>query len=87
MEDETFYFDDTTDIYYCPTAKEYETYMEYSRKLPLITAPSVFGMNDNADIIKDQQETELLFSSLLLTQVRTPLIVLINIIQFKNYKH
>ncbi|XP_063983101.1 dynein axonemal heavy chain 7-like [Diachasmimorpha longicaudata] len=66
--EDKYYFDETTDVYYCPTSKEYDAYIDYTKKLPLITAPSVFGMNENADIVKDQQETDLLFSSLLLTQ-------------------
>lgn len=44
--------------------------MDYIRKLPMLTHPSVFGMHENADIMKDQQETDLLFCSTLLTQVR-----------------
>lgn len=43
--------------------------MNYTRSLPLITHPEVFGMNENADIMKDQQESNLLLSSTLLTQV------------------
>lgn len=61
--------DDTTDKYYCPVVKEQNAFLDYTKQLPLITSPSVFGMNDNADIMKDQQDTELLFSSLLSTQV------------------
>lgn len=63
-----YYFDDTWTIYYCPNVREHEAFVEYTKNLPLITEPSVFGMNENADIIKDQHETNFLFSSLLLTQ-------------------
>ena len=63
-----YYFDDTLMDYYCPNVREHEAFVEYTKNLPLITEPSVFGMNENADIIKDQHETNLLFSSLLLTQ-------------------
>ncbi|XP_043277906.1 dynein axonemal heavy chain 7-like [Venturia canescens] len=70
LSEETYYFDETSELYYCLVAKEHDVYLEYTKNLPLITAPSVFGMNENADIIKDQQETELLFKSLLLTQDR-----------------
>lgn len=55
--------------YYCPAFEEYDEYIEYIKSLPMITHPSVFGMHENADIMKDQQETDLLFYSTLLTQV------------------
>ncbi|XP_076179047.1 dynein axonemal heavy chain 7 isoform X1 [Ptiloglossa arizonensis] len=73
LTDEIYYFDETSTIYYCPNVREYEAYTEYTRNLPLIAESSVFGMNENADIIKDQQETQLLFSSILLTQDRVDL--------------
>lgn len=69
LTEKRYYFDETSTIYYCPIVREYEAFLEYTKNLPLITPPSVFGMNENADIIKEQQETDLLFSSLLLTQV------------------
>ncbi|XP_076302983.1 dynein axonemal heavy chain 7 [Lasioglossum baleicum] len=73
LVEKMYYFDDSSRIYYCPTVREHEAFLEYTRSLPLIVAPSVFGMNENADIIKDQQETGTLFSSLLLTQDRVDL--------------
>lgn len=69
LADEIYYFDESSTIYYCPIVREYDAYLNYTRKLPIITEPSVFGMNENADILKDQRETDLLFTSLLLTQV------------------
>lgn len=57
--------------YYCPSCQEYDEFMRYTKSLPLITHPEVFGMNENADIMKDQQESSLLFTSTLLTQVKS----------------
>ncbi|XP_017763577.1 PREDICTED: dynein heavy chain 7, axonemal-like [Eufriesea mexicana] len=70
LNEKRYYFDDTSTTYYCPNVREHEAFVDYTQNLPLITEPSVFGMNENADIIKDQHETNLLFSSLLLTQER-----------------
>ncbi|KAL6424720.1 hypothetical protein ACFW04_009998 [Cataglyphis niger] len=53
--------------YYC---EDYSQFLDYVRELPMTTAPSVFGMHENADIIKDQQETYLMMSSILTTQVQ-----------------
>ena len=37
---------------------------------PIIVKPEVFGLHSNADITKDQNETNLLLNSVLLTLVR-----------------
>lgn len=57
------------ELYYVPDVKDHEAFLTYIKGLPLITNPSVFGMNENADIIKDKQESDGLFTNTLLTQV------------------
>ena len=50
-------------LYYSPPAGPYQSYLTYIRSLPLIPNPEVFGLHENADITKDNQET---------SQVMTP---------------
>ncbi|NXN95540.1 DYH3 protein, partial [Rhinopomastus cyanomelas] len=56
--------------YYIPPHGPYESYIEYIRSLPITTHPEVFGLHENADITKDNQETNQLFRGVLLTLPR-----------------
>jgi dynein heavy chain len=49
-----------SDYYYSPPIQEdVEGYLEYIKTLPLNPLPEVYGLHDNADITKDNQETNL----------------------------
>ncbi|XP_059979997.1 dynein axonemal heavy chain 3 [Lagenorhynchus albirostris] len=58
------------DTYYIPPHGSYQSYIEYLRTLPITAHPEVFGLHENADITKDNQETSQLFQGVLLTLPR-----------------
>eukprot|EP00842_Homolaphlyctis_polyrhiza_P000439 jgi/Hompol1/1396/HPOL_002693-RA len=58
-------------IYFAPPKGSYDSYIKYIKSLPMIQSPEAFGMHENADIAKDLAETNLLISSVILTQGRS----------------
>uniref|UniRef100_A0A6I8PID9 Dynein axonemal heavy chain 3 n=1 Tax=Ornithorhynchus anatinus TaxID=9258 RepID=A0A6I8PID9_ORNAN len=54
------------EVYYIPLHGPYQ----YIRGLPITTHPEVFGLHENADITKDNQETNQLFNGVLSTLPR-----------------
>nr|XP_014349786.1 PREDICTED: dynein heavy chain 3, axonemal [Latimeria chalumnae] len=58
------------DNYCVPSYGLYQSYIDHIRSLPIIACPGVFGLNENADITKDNQETNQLFDGVLLTLPR-----------------
>ncbi|CAH8618599.1 unnamed protein product [Heterobilharzia americana] len=68
--DEQNYKFSASGIYYCPDDGTAQDFIEYIRSLPINPMPEVYGLHDNADITKDNQETFQLFSGILLTLPR-----------------
>ena len=55
-------------VYSMPPDGSHEDYIEYIESLPLVAPPEVFGLHDNANITKDNNETTNLLDTLLLTE-------------------
>uniref|UniRef100_A0A3P8VG82 Dynein axonemal heavy chain 7 n=1 Tax=Cynoglossus semilaevis TaxID=244447 RepID=A0A3P8VG82_CYNSE len=60
----------SSDLYFVPAHGPYQTYVDYIRSLPILADPCVFGLHSNADITKDNQETNQLLSGVLSTLPR-----------------
>ncbi|KAJ8727857.1 hypothetical protein PYW08_016242 [Mythimna loreyi] len=54
--------------YRMPPSMEYNSVLEHIRALPMIAKPEVFGLHENADITKDNNETNALLFGTLITQ-------------------
>ncbi|CAH0564658.1 unnamed protein product [Brassicogethes aeneus] len=57
-------------IYYLPRDDSYAGIIGYVKSLPLIPMPEVYGLHENADITKDNQETAMLLYGALQTQTQ-----------------
>ena len=68
LDDDAYKFDESG-IYYSPLETDYDEFINYTKSLPNIQKPGIFGFHENADIIKDQQETNSLLTNTLKTQV------------------
>ncbi|ESO88893.1 hypothetical protein LOTGIDRAFT_125424 [Lottia gigantea] len=69
IDNDNYKFSDSG-LYYAPVKGSYQHYLKYVRQLPLIPHPEVFGLHENADISKDQHETQQMFDGILLTLPR-----------------
>ncbi|KAK2870454.1 hypothetical protein Q8A67_024846 [Cirrhinus molitorella] len=58
------------DLYYVPSHGPYQSYVDYIRNLHITAEPEVFGLHSNANITKDNQETNQLLDGVLLTLPR-----------------
>jgi len=54
--------------YVVPPDGSHQAYMEFVDTLPLVVAPEVFGLHENANISKDNNDTNNLFNSILSTE-------------------
>ena len=55
-------------IFHVPPDGGHANYLEFIDNLPLVAAPEVFGLHDNATLTKDQNDTNLLLNSVLDTE-------------------
>lgn len=70
IEDPGYTFDGHN-LYGIPSVGEYEHFIDFTKTLPSSAEPDVFGMHANANITKDNNETNALLDSILLTQTRS----------------
>lgn len=70
IEDDSYRFS-ASGLYYAPPNNEHKYYLEYIRSLPIDPLPEVFGLHENADISRQQAETQQLFDNILITLPRT----------------
>jgi dynein heavy chain len=52
-------------LYCAPAEGDCASYIAYLETLPIIPHPEAFGLHENADITKDQNDTAAMFDSLL----------------------
>jgi dynein heavy chain len=55
-------------VFRAPALESREEVLDYFKQLPIAADPEVFGLHANADIAKDQKETDTLLDGVLLTQ-------------------
>ncbi|KAL3685151.1 hypothetical protein R1sor_003173 [Riccia sorocarpa] len=58
-------------VYCAPADGKYQDYIDFIKEFPLQAKPECFGLHENADITKDQQESNLLLHSIQATMAST----------------
>eukprot|EP00329_Picozoa_sp_Boothbay-MS584-11_P000996 19247_6 len=64
----TFSGEEAAKMYFAPPLGPIDTIIEYLQGLPLEQPPEIFGLHSNANLTKDQNETTLLFTSIISTR-------------------
>ncbi|XP_032895202.1 dynein heavy chain 3, axonemal-like [Amblyraja radiata] len=67
---DTHYNFSPSGTYFSPLTGSYEGYLDYIKQLPLNADPEVFGLHENANIMKEQKEAQKLFDGILTTLPR-----------------
>ncbi|KAL7748727.1 hypothetical protein RI367_005881 [Sorochytrium milnesiophthora] len=69
LEDASYSFS-ASGHYHVPDTTNYQAVLDFLKDLPLEAKPEVFSLHENADIAKNQLETDALLSTIMLTQDR-----------------
>jgi len=64
------YFFSPSGTYISPNCQTIAEFIDYCKSLPLVPAPEIFGLHENADITCDQNETYTMFETVLSLQPR-----------------